>query len=48
MANFFVYIDKAYRSEIDLFRAEHVSREYCEMVEMPSVTTEIYRLGATG
>lgn len=45
MANFFIYIDKAYRSEIALFRAEGVQRDECEMVEMPAGTRQIYRVG---
>lgn len=45
MANFFVYIDKAYRSEIALYRSERVTREECEVVEMPVGTTNIYRVG---
>ena len=45
MANFFVYIDKAYCSEIALYRSEGITREECEVVEMPADTTDIYRVG---
>jgi hypothetical protein len=45
-SSFFVYGDKAYRSEIALYRKEGVTSEECEVVSAPAETAELYRLAS--
>jgi hypothetical protein len=39
---YFVSIDKAYRSEIALYREERVTAEYCAIIEAPEGTKVFY------
>ncbi len=44
MKAFYVYEPNAYVSEIDLFRAERVPAEECEVVMAPDDTSQLYRV----
>jgi hypothetical protein len=44
MKPFYVYGRNAYCSELDLFRAEHVTANECVIIAAPSDTTELYRV----
>lgn len=48
MQRYFVYGSAAYRSEIELFRAEHVTVGESEIVQAPPEAGEIFRIERDG
>lgn len=42
LVRYFVSVDRAYRSEIALFREERVTAEYCAVIEAPEGTQQFF------